>query len=100
MDDGHQRLDGDAAAHLLSEVFASDVTVARTACASCGAAGGDGQPTSVHVPAIAWSGAPLEPVPASFDGRRARQWPLLAEPARIHMARDSGPRVIHVGTLL
>ena len=31
------RLDGNAAAGILSEIFASDMTVARATCASCGA---------------------------------------------------------------
>jgi hypothetical protein len=37
MDDAQLRLDGNAAAGTLSEVFACDVTAARGACASCGA---------------------------------------------------------------
>ena len=34
-----QRLDGNAAAGLLAEIFAFEVTTARTACVSCGATG-------------------------------------------------------------
>jgi hypothetical protein len=34
---GDTRLDGNAAAGILSEIFVSDVTAARTTCASCGA---------------------------------------------------------------
>ena len=37
MDDTQLRLDGNAAAGLLREVFAYDLTTARAACASCGA---------------------------------------------------------------
>jgi Family of unknown function (DUF6510) len=36
MDDAQLRLDGNAAAGILSDVFANDVTTARAACASCG----------------------------------------------------------------
>lgn len=36
MDDVDLRLDGNAAGGLLSEIFAHDMTSARTACASCG----------------------------------------------------------------
>jgi len=39
MEDGAVRLDGNAAAGLLEEVFAFDVTVARAVCAGCGAEG-------------------------------------------------------------
>ena len=38
MDDAELRLDGNAAAGLLSEVFASEMTTATGTCASCGAA--------------------------------------------------------------
>jgi hypothetical protein len=37
MDVATQRLDGNAAAGLLAEIFAFDVTVARAICAGCGA---------------------------------------------------------------
>jgi hypothetical protein len=37
MDDTQLRLDGNAAAGMLREVFAYDLTAARAACASCGA---------------------------------------------------------------
>jgi LSD1 subclass zinc finger protein len=37
MDDTQLRLDGNAAAGVLREVFADDLTAARSACASCGA---------------------------------------------------------------
>jgi hypothetical protein len=37
MDDTQLRLDGNAAAGVLAEVFAYDLTIARAACASCGA---------------------------------------------------------------
>jgi hypothetical protein len=37
MDVATQRLDGNAAAGLLAEIFAFDVTVARVICAGCGA---------------------------------------------------------------
>jgi Family of unknown function (DUF6510) len=37
MDDTQLRLDGNAAAGMLREVFAYDLTTARAACASCGA---------------------------------------------------------------
>lgn len=37
MDDTQLRLDGNAAAGILREVFAFDSTTARAACASCGA---------------------------------------------------------------
>jgi Family of unknown function (DUF6510) len=37
MDDADLRLDGNAAAGLLSEVFAAEMTSAITTCASCGA---------------------------------------------------------------
>ena len=37
MDDTELRLDGNAAAGMLREVFVHDVTTARSACASCGA---------------------------------------------------------------
>lgn len=36
MDENHLRLDGNAAAGMLREVFVSDVSAARGACASCG----------------------------------------------------------------
>ena len=39
MDDQQLRLDGNAAAGLLQEVFVHELTVARGACASCGAVG-------------------------------------------------------------
>src|SRR6267143_5072882 len=37
MDDTELRLDGNAAAGMLREVFVDDLTTARAACASCGA---------------------------------------------------------------
>jgi Family of unknown function (DUF6510) len=37
MDDTQLRLDGNAAAGMLREVFAFDLTTARAACGSCGA---------------------------------------------------------------
>jgi uncharacterized protein DUF6510 len=37
MDEADLRLDGNAAAGLLSEVFATEMTVARATCAGCGA---------------------------------------------------------------
>jgi hypothetical protein len=37
MDDAELRLDGNAAAGLLSEVFAAEMTTATGTCASCGA---------------------------------------------------------------
>ena len=37
MDDADLRLDGNAAAGLLAEIFAFDVTSARAVCAGCGA---------------------------------------------------------------
>jgi Family of unknown function (DUF6510) len=37
VDDMHLRLDGNAAAGMLREVFVYDLTTARGACASCGA---------------------------------------------------------------
>jgi hypothetical protein len=37
MDDADLRLDGNAAAGILSEVFAAEMTVALGTCASCGA---------------------------------------------------------------
>jgi hypothetical protein len=37
MDDADLRLDGNAAAGLLAEIFAFDVTTAQTVCAGCGA---------------------------------------------------------------
>jgi Family of unknown function (DUF6510) len=37
MDETQLRLDGNAAAGMLREVFACDMTMARAACASCGA---------------------------------------------------------------
>jgi Family of unknown function (DUF6510) len=36
MDDSQLRLDGNAAAGMLREVFAADLTTARGACAACG----------------------------------------------------------------
>jgi hypothetical protein len=36
MDDAGTKLDGNAAAGLLGEIFAFDVTTADTACAACG----------------------------------------------------------------
>ena len=39
MDDADLRLDGNAAAGLLAEVFAFDVTTARAVCNGCGAVG-------------------------------------------------------------
>ena len=39
MSDGSLKLDGNAAAGLLQEVFVDEVTTARGACASCGAVG-------------------------------------------------------------
>ncbi|HXO67144.1 MAG TPA: DUF6510 family protein [Candidatus Dormibacteraeota bacterium] len=39
MEDAQTRLDGNAAAGLLREVFAEDVTSARGACKSCGQVG-------------------------------------------------------------
>jgi hypothetical protein len=39
MSDSETRLDGNAAAGLLAEIFAFDVTVAQTVCAGCGAVG-------------------------------------------------------------
>ena len=39
MDETQLRLDGNAAAGMLREVFAYDVSAARGACASCGAIG-------------------------------------------------------------
>jgi Family of unknown function (DUF6510) len=39
MDDAESRLDGNATAGLLREVFARDVTSARAACKSCGQVG-------------------------------------------------------------
>jgi hypothetical protein len=39
MDETQLRLDGNAAAGMFREVFAYDLTVARGACASCGAVG-------------------------------------------------------------
>jgi Zn finger protein HypA/HybF involved in hydrogenase expression len=38
MDDADTRLDGNAAAGLLGELFAVDLTAARCRCAGCGAA--------------------------------------------------------------
>jgi Family of unknown function (DUF6510) len=38
MDEAELRLDGNAAAGLLSELFASEMTAATGTCASCGAA--------------------------------------------------------------
>jgi hypothetical protein len=37
MDNADRRLDGNAAAGLLAEIFTFDVTVARTVCVGCGA---------------------------------------------------------------
>jgi len=37
MDEMELRLDGNAAAGMLRDIFASDVTAARGACAACGA---------------------------------------------------------------
>ena len=37
MDDAQLRLDGNAAAGMLRDVFVNDLTTARGACASCGA---------------------------------------------------------------
>jgi hypothetical protein len=37
MDDATTRMDGNAAAGLLAEIFAFDATTARTVCAGCGA---------------------------------------------------------------
>ena len=37
MDEADLRLDGNAAAGMLTELFAFEVTTARTICASCGA---------------------------------------------------------------
>ena len=42
MDESQLRLDGNAAAGILREVFAMDVSGARGACASCGAIGAVG----------------------------------------------------------
>lgn len=39
MDETSLRLDGNACAGLLREVFAQDLTAARAACATCGAVG-------------------------------------------------------------
>jgi hypothetical protein len=39
MDDAERRLDGNAAAGLLAEIFAFDVTTAVAVCAGCGAEG-------------------------------------------------------------
>jgi hypothetical protein len=39
MDENQLRLDGNAAAGMLREVFVHDMTTARGACASCGAIG-------------------------------------------------------------
>ena len=39
MDEHELRLDGNAAAGLLSEIFAVELTAARGACAACGATG-------------------------------------------------------------
>jgi Family of unknown function (DUF6510) len=39
MDETQLRLDGNAAAGMLREVFAYDLSAARGACASCGAIG-------------------------------------------------------------
>jgi hypothetical protein len=39
MSDSEMRLDGNAAAGLLVEIFAFDVTVAQAVCAGCGAIG-------------------------------------------------------------
>jgi len=37
MDESEQRLDGNAAAGILRDVFVQELTTARSACASCGA---------------------------------------------------------------
>ena len=39
MDDADLRLDGNAAAGILSAIFAFDVTTAETTCTGCGASG-------------------------------------------------------------
>ena len=39
MEDGAVRLDGNAAAGLLAEIFTFDVTLARVTCVECGAEG-------------------------------------------------------------
>jgi uncharacterized protein DUF6510 len=39
MSDGDTALDGNAAAGLLAEIFAFDITVAEAVCAGCGATG-------------------------------------------------------------
>jgi len=42
MDSNALRLDGNAAAGILSEIFISDLTAARATCAGCGATGAVG----------------------------------------------------------
>ncbi len=37
MDEAHLRLDGNAAGGMFGDIFASDLTASRGACASCGA---------------------------------------------------------------
>lgn len=39
MDDAERRLDGNAAAGLMAEIFAFDITQAMVVCAGCGAEG-------------------------------------------------------------
>ena len=51
MDDQQLRLDGNAAAGLLQEVFVHELTVARGACASCGAVGEMGARNAGHLAA-------------------------------------------------
>ena len=88
--DDDLRLDGNAAAGLLGEIFAVDLTAARCCCGGCGAteqlaaeavyAAGPGNRHAVR---------PLRP----YDGRRgARGRPLLAGRLRHDLARDPGAR--------
>ena len=68
MDETQLRLDGNAAAGMLREIFVHEMSTARGACASCGGHHTNRKPESLHGSAIAWSGAPLPDVPAGTDG--------------------------------
>ncbi|HEY6469963.1 MAG TPA: DUF6510 family protein [Candidatus Dormibacteraeota bacterium] len=50
MDGAHLRLDGNAMAGLLQEVFVDDVTAARGACASCGTVAEIGEQSAFMYP--------------------------------------------------
>jgi hypothetical protein len=86
MDDTQVRLDGNAAAGMLSDLFADDLSGARGQCAACGmTAQVGGQHLYMH-PLSPRRGASLPELREHSDGVRPRRRAVPLQPARAEVA--------------